>query len=417
MRFLFYSHDGFGLGHTCRNLAIARALVAASPKATVLLATGSDDTSRLGVPERVEVLKLPSLRKIANDRYGSRTLVISESEIRALRARLLSSAIETFWPDVVLVDKHPFGANGELRDGLERLRDHGGKSVLGLRDILDDPETVANEWRPHGLPERISDFYDRVLVYGQREVFDSVSAYGFPPALAARTAYCGYVSSPGCEPESNSETTPSLAAPHDPIRPLSPGPDSRAVVLATVGGGEDGFHLLRAFLEGAAEAPWQSVAVTGPMICNGELKLLTQLAKKAGARLHRFVPRLEEWFASASAVVCMGGYNTVTQGLQSGASLVCVPRTHPRREQCIRAEEFSRLGLLRMVLPDQLHASGLRDAVVRALQISRPDLHQQIRRHLRFDGAEVAAQHLLALARARRGMRRPVNRTPQLALA
>ncbi|MBL9127765.1 MAG: hypothetical protein JNL97_08965, partial [Verrucomicrobiales bacterium] len=196
MRFLFYSHDGFGLGHTCRNLAIARALVAASPKTTVLLATGSDDCSRLGVPERVEILKLPSLRKLANERYGSRNLVVSESEIRALRARLLSGAIETFWPDVLLVDKHPFGANGELRDGLERLRDHGGRSVLGLRDILDTPETVAAEWRPYGLPDRIHEFYDRVLVYGQREIFDAVDTYRFPPALAAQTAYCGYVSTP-----------------------------------------------------------------------------------------------------------------------------------------------------------------------------------------------------------------------------
>jgi hypothetical protein len=40
MRFLFYSHDGYGLGHTCRNLAIARALTELAPRASVLLATG-----------------------------------------------------------------------------------------------------------------------------------------------------------------------------------------------------------------------------------------------------------------------------------------------------------------------------------------------------------------------------------------
>jgi predicted glycosyltransferase len=311
----------------------------------------------------------------------------------------------------VLVDKHPFGANGELRDGLERLRDHGGRSVLGLRDILDDPETVAAEWRPHGLPDRIADFYDRVLVYGQREVFDSVAAYGFPTALAARTAYCGYVSASDAAPE------PAFQFPASVSDRLGSSTDARAVVLATVGGGEDGFQLLRAFLEGAADAPWQSVAVTGPLICNGELKELSRLAQQAGARLHRFVPRLEEWFGTASAVVCMGGYNTVTQGLQSGASLVCVPRTQPRREQWIRAEEFSRLGLLQTVHPEHLHADSLRDAVIRALQISRPQLQQHIQRHLRFDGAAVAAQHLLALARARRGMRRPSHRNPALAPA
>ena len=415
MRFLFYSHDGFGLGHTCRNLAIARALVAASPKATVLLATGSDDCARLDIPERVEILKLPSLRKLANERYGSRNLVVSESEIRALRSRLLSSAIETFWPDVLLVDKHPFGANGELRDGLERLRDHGGRSVLGLRDILDAPETVAAEWRPHGLPDRIHDFYDRVLVYGQREIFDSVAAYGFSPVLAARTAYCGYVAAP----EETPDDRPSASTAHSHAVPR-PGA-GRPVVLATVGGGEDGFELLRTFLETAGDAPWRSIAVTGPLVRNGEGQRLAELAGRSGAELHRFVPRLGDWFSSVAAVVCMGGYNTVTQGLQRGTPLVCVPRTHPRREQVLRAEALGRLGLLRHLDPARLDASSLKAAVTEALGLSRPNLARQIRSHLRFDGAEVAAQHLLAQARARRGMRRPGLRisvpTPMLALA
>src|SRR6266496_4151944 len=48
-RFLFYSHDGFGLGHTRRHLAVARALTELAPDSSVLLATGSDVVSRLGL--------------------------------------------------------------------------------------------------------------------------------------------------------------------------------------------------------------------------------------------------------------------------------------------------------------------------------------------------------------------------------
>src|SRR5215510_7421786 len=43
MRFFFYSHDGFGLGHTRRHLVIAKALTGLNPQASALLATGRDE--------------------------------------------------------------------------------------------------------------------------------------------------------------------------------------------------------------------------------------------------------------------------------------------------------------------------------------------------------------------------------------
>src|SRR5216684_3426637 len=86
MRFLFYSHDGLGLGHTRRHLAIASALTELAPGSAILLATGADDVERLGLPAQVEILKLPGLRKVANDRYASRRLSIPVAEIRSLRS-------------------------------------------------------------------------------------------------------------------------------------------------------------------------------------------------------------------------------------------------------------------------------------------------------------------------------------------
>ena len=117
MRFLFYSHDGLGLGHTRRNLAIASALTALEPRASVLLAVGADYVSRHGLPPRVDILKLPSLRKITNGHYSARHLCIPVEEIRGLRAAMLLTAVKAFAPAVALVDKHPFGAGGEFRAG------------------------------------------------------------------------------------------------------------------------------------------------------------------------------------------------------------------------------------------------------------------------------------------------------------
>ena len=113
MRFFFYSHDGMGLGHVRRHIAIAAALHEASPEIQILLATSIDEVASLGLPPNVDTLKLPGLRKIANGHYGSKRLGIPRSDMRSLRSGLLCEAVKAFRPDLVLVDKHPFGAGGE----------------------------------------------------------------------------------------------------------------------------------------------------------------------------------------------------------------------------------------------------------------------------------------------------------------
>jgi predicted glycosyltransferase len=390
MRFLFYSHDGSGLGHTCRNLAVARSLTGLGPRAAVLVASGSDDVMRLGVPDRVEILKLPGLRKLGNESYAARHLGVSSRHVRRLRGRLLVSAVESFRPAVLLVDKHPFGAGGELGEALAALRKSGGKAVLGLRDILDEPATVRAEWQSHQLPQTILDHYDSVLVYGQRDLFDPAAAYGFPPELARRTRFCGYVSNCACATVENGGGFPPPPK-HDPDHPL---------VLATVGGGEDGFQLLESFLLACGGGGgWRNVAVSGPMMHEDQHARLARFASDFGVDLYSFVPGLNNWFAAAAAVVCMGGYNTIAQALEAATPVVCVPRVEPRREQLVRAEAFARRRLLRLVTPNQLSPERLRREIGAALATSRAELRARIQATVQFNGADIAAEHLLALAR------------------
>lgn len=395
-RALFYSHDGLGFGHTRRNLAIAAALVEQAPGAAVLLATGTDDVARLGVPRGVEVLKLPALRKVANGRYEARSLPVAPEQILRLRAALLAAAVRGFRPHVLLVDKHPFGVRGELSAALKGLRSHGGRAVLGLRDILDDPAQVRREWGPHGLPGRIADYYDCVLVYGSRSVFDPVAAYGFPPGLAERTRFCGYVVTPPQAPAGLEEPPPPFAA----------GPRERPVVLATAGGGEDGFDLLGAFVRASEGAPWHGVVVAGPQAPDEHRRELRRMAARAGVEYHRFVPAMASWLGAVDALVCMGGYNTLGEALWTGVPTVCSPRTSPRVEQQLRARAFERRGLLRVVEPAELEPERLRREVLAALATPRDALQERARAELGLEGAREAAAHLLGFAAAGRAAAR-----------
>lgn len=388
MRFLFYSHDGMGLGHLRRNQAIAAALVELAPSARVLLATGADEVSSLGLPPNVDLLKLPGLRKTANNHYSSRRLGLLPDEMLTLRSQLLQGSVVSFQPDVVLVDKHPCGACGELRAAIKTARASGARVALGLRDILDDARTVLQEWEPAGVHQFIEDYYDRILVYGEPKVFDVAAEYRFPSGLVERTKYCGYVVN---------HTRCSWPPAHCPFC-VVPERDGRPRVVATVGGGEDGYSLLKAFLGAAADVPWQCLAVTGPLVGRADLERLAEAAAAGGVALRTFVPCLPHQFSQTDCLVCMGGYNTLAEAVSRGVPSVCVPRTRPRTEQLLRAHLFDRLGLLEMIHPGELSSATLRNAIERALQRPRQPAQQRMHSALRYDGGPRAARMLLDLA-------------------
>ena len=101
----------------------------------------------------------------------------------------------------MIVDKVPRGAGGELEQALQELHAEGWtRFVLGLRDVLDDPETVRREWKETGAEEAIHHFYDAVWIYGDRRVFDPVVEYQFGSQVAAKVSYSGYLTRE--EPES-----------------------------------------------------------------------------------------------------------------------------------------------------------------------------------------------------------------------
>ena len=377
-RIMFYAHDGQGLGHSRRNLAIARALVTLEPRSSVLLAS-SVEHSLLSDPDLpIDVLRLPGIRKRAQGRYEARRLQLPLDEVFELRAEILAAAVRSFRPDVLVVDRHPMGIQGELEPALEIHRARGGRALLGLRDILDEPARAREEWDRTGMNTAIAEFYQQVLVYGCREILDPVREYAIPLGVASLIRFCGYVVG-----ELGTAPAPGGSAP------------KRPTVLATVGGGEDGFPVLEAFLQASVGAGWNALAVAGPHCPADRFEALRSAAETSGGRVMHAVADLPSLLMSTDAVVCMGGYNTLIEALASGAATVCVPRTEPRTEQLIRARAFERRSLLHMVEPEDVSAGGMRRTVDNALGeaavVTRADRVRHARQVLDLGGAARAA--------------------------
>lgn len=69
MRIFLYSHDTYGLGHIRRTLTIAQQLAQAVPRASQLMVTGSMQSHRFDLPQRLDYIKLPGVSKRSSGEF------------------------------------------------------------------------------------------------------------------------------------------------------------------------------------------------------------------------------------------------------------------------------------------------------------------------------------------------------------
>lgn len=350
-RIMFYSHDTFGLGHLRRSRALAAALTEGDDHASAIILTGSPVAGRFTFPERVDHIRLPGVTKLEDGSYVSQTLGLDIDDTTALRAGLIKTAIEQYEPDLLIVDKEPTGFRGELLPSLAGLRQSGRtKAVLGLRDVLDEPEVLAAEWERKGAVEATENFYDEIWVYGMREVYDPTSGLPLSDAARARMHWTGYL---------RRETTEGIDIPDKPY------------VLITPGGGGDGAAMVSLVLSAYEEDPTLSpdaMLIYGPFLSGDVRDAFDARVARLKGRVTAvgFDSRIEALFAKAEGVVCMGGYNTFCEVLSFDKRAVIVPRTVPRLEQWIRASRAEELGLVRML--DETRDGMTPDAMIRAIR-------------------------------------------------
>lgn len=348
-RIALYSHDTQGLGHIRRNLLLASVFQRMECEPVILMLSGARELGSFAIPPGVDCVTLPALSKHANGQYGSRSLNVTVDEVVDIRRGVFRAALEAFSPDVFIVDKAPRGALNELDGVLHSLRARGStRLVLGLREVLDDAQSVEREWREGGFENIVRDTYDRVWVYGDRAVFDTTAEYSFSDEVRSKTRFTGYLDPRDCWLPTTSREAPVVQAEDIPPNPF---------VLCEVGGGQDGAPLARAFLDAALPAGWHGILVTGPQMPESHrAEFQRRAAARRDMRVLEFVTDCRPILAKADRVICMGGYNTVCEVMAYGKPALVVPRVVPRTEQLIRAERLARMGLIDMANPDQLTA-------------------------------------------------------------
>jgi predicted glycosyltransferase len=345
-RILLYSHDSFGLGHLRRNLAIAGALRQRFPDCGIVILTGSPCATQFPLPDDCDIVKIPAVAKDRTGRYVPRSLGLPLAEAISLRRQLIFAAYEAYDPDVVLVDHQPTGLLDEMMGVLERAHRDGKFVAFGMRDIVDAPAVVEGAWSSPACKRALEHCYDRVLVYGDRRVFDPLEEYRLLLPLADKIAFMGYVVEPRTHP---ARETP---------------PEGRQHVLVTVGGGDDGSQRIETCLDVFRNGPaaWTSRIITGPLMPEQQVRQYKHTVKlgelRGRVKITRFHGDIPGLMHQADAILSMAGYNSCLEILQSGTPAVLMPRNVMRQEQVIRASRLAALGLVRTAPADEPELLG-----------------------------------------------------------
>ncbi len=383
---LMYSHDTYGLGHIRRTMAIASHLL--GPRINILILTGSPIAGRFTFPDRIDFVRIPGMIKKTNDEYLPLSIKINPRHALDIRKNIITATAKTFQPHLFIVDKEPLGLKKEILPTLQWFRRcrPDTRSILGLRDVMDDADTVKKDWKAKKVYEHLEKLYSEIWIYGNQEFYDPIDEYDISESISQKIHFTGYIPRkiPGKEAVRNITKELGLK-------------DSEKLVVATTGGGGDGYRVMDtylAMLESFNHAPpFKSVLITGPFMPKRERKDVFKRAKRLGVRTYHFYRQMEKIFAAADIVVSMGGYNTLCEILSQGTISLVIPRETPRQEQIIRARAFHRQNLVDYIPWADYAPDLLRDKIFYLLE--NPASYREAISQFKLTGIETMQRRLV----------------------
>lgn len=319
---LMYSHDTYGLGHIRRTMAIASQLKCKG--VNILILTGSPIVGRFEFPEQIDFVRVPGMIKKSNDLYVPHSIKIEPVHAMSIRQSIIDATAKSFRPDLFIVDKAPKGMKHEIMPTLEWMKQIGQtRTILGLRDIMDDSESTIKDWTDKGIYDVLENLYSEIWVYGHQEYYDPIKEYAIPESISKKMVFTGYIPR-----KIHSRSCPEKRK------------NGKKLVVITAGGGGDGYPMMDAYLKALEKynpKDFRTVMVTGPFMSKEQRLDLSQRAKSLSVTFYHFYRRMEKLFSNADLVVSMGGYNTICEILSHKQVSLIIPRETPRLEQTIRA--------------------------------------------------------------------------------
>jgi predicted glycosyltransferase len=336
---VMYSHDTYGLGHIRRTMAIASRL--RSRQTNVLILTGSPIAGRFSFPEQIDFVRIPGMIKKTNEEYRPLSIKIDPKQALDIRKNIITATVKTFQPELFIVDKEPLGLKNEILPTLRWLErcQPGTKTVLGLRDIMDDAGTIKKSWKKKNIYKILDKYYSEIWAYGIRDFYDPIEEYNIPDGIRQKIYFTGYI------PRAVIKRKEAVRE----KQRYKIGEEEKLVVVTT-GGGGDGYPVMDTYLSmlerNSRMCSFKSILITGPFMPKDKRSDVFRRAKRLGVIVFHFYRQMEKILAAADLVISMGGYNTLCELMSQKTVSLLIPRETPRMEQTLRARCFKNRNLV-----------------------------------------------------------------------
>jgi predicted glycosyltransferase len=357
------------------------------PRINILILTGSPIAGRFSFPEQIDFVRIPGMIKKTSEEYLPLSIKINARHALDIRKNIITATAKTFQPQLFIVDKEPLGLRKEVLPTLKWLQRcrPDTRSILGLRDIMDDAASVKKDWHEKGVYKILESLYSEIWVYGNQEFYNPIVEYDIAESISQKIHFTGYIPRkiPGKEAVRNMRKELGVQ-------------QGEKLVVVTTGGGGDGYTVMQnyvAMLESTPDGlPFKSVLITGPFMPKNKRRKIFKRTRKLGVRTYHFYRQMEKIFAAADLVVTMGGYNTLCEILSQGTPSLVIPREAPRKEQKIRAQAFKRQNLVDYIPWGEFTPQILQKKILNLLEAPGPYL--EAISQFRLTGIETMQQRL-----------------------
>jgi len=378
---LLYAHDGRGLGHISRTVAIGMALRRLHPDLRVSVVTGCGQTQELIHNASLDWLKLPSYRtEVINGKsHGiDGNSGFTDKELGILRAEALQQIVLQYRPKVVLVDHTPQGKHRELMPALESTTDRDTRWILGVRGVVGTVPQAGTS-----LSQQLfSDHYRGLLWYGDSRVLGTDQLEQLENQYNIQPAECGYVSRMlelrSLQDKQNIDKKP-------------------AGTIAIPWLGEHSHHVLTCIAGvlkniGPEKGKWHLFADLNP---DRHGQIISSLHQLPHCQLQPPGPGYIDALLHSKTAIIYGGYNSLTDVLAAGLPAIVLMRAMQDSEQQMH------LHLLRKYTDDQLLSLEEQQVTVKIIETS---LMEQLKKSpltpaINLQGAENAARQLVILSK------------------
>jgi predicted glycosyltransferase len=385
---LIYAHDGRGIGHVSRSVAVGMAVRRLYPELKVLFITGSRMVAQLIDSVPLDWLKLPAYQtKVVGGVSTGQTAFInlSDTELGECRHSIIQHLVNILRPRCVLADHSPQGKHKELIPSLETTRDTDTAWVLGVRGWVG---SVPQVWSDTA-EKLFSEHYRHLLWYGDSHLLGETQPNALKSHFAVQPLETGYV----CR---ISELDQWLPVQHHPN-------DRLAGIISIPWLGENTESLIKQLYDalnsiGSKYGTWR-LFIGSPNDFSRQKQIHSLFEKLSFCKVTPAGEQYRQALLKAKTAVIYGGYNSLTDIFYANIPAVVLLREMQDEEQQAHMTQLNLLNRDRLMIYNEkdIEAEELAQVLIQQIQTNKlpePEIN--------LGGAAMAAKFLFEIINKQR---------------